>query len=143
MLEEVGPQKHGLDISLKVIAGLKDTLESCISLVSMPCVEDLVVGVYPGLQRFHLEASEQDAHKFRNEQLLRFTCILFSVISAASSFSSMETEVLKAVAIKLRSTDIKGSVYCMIALWRISIYRVSTCSCKWISRSRLGFSFSR
>jgi hypothetical protein len=66
MLEEVGPQKHRLDISLKVIAGLKDTLESCISLVSMPCVEDLVVGVYPGLQRFQLEA----AHKmhFSNEK---------------------------------------------------------------------------
>jgi len=54
MLEEVGPQKHGLDISLKVIARLKDTLESGISLVSMPSVEDLVVGVYPGLQRFQL-----------------------------------------------------------------------------------------
>lgn len=59
MLEEVGPQKHGLDISLKLIAGLKDTLERCISLVSMPCIKDLVVGVYPGLQRFQLEAKQK------------------------------------------------------------------------------------
>jgi len=65
MLEEVGPQKHGLDISLKAIAGLKDTLESCISLVSMPCVEDLVVGVYPGLQRFQLEAAHKMHTNFR------------------------------------------------------------------------------
>ena len=65
MLEEVGPQKHGLDISLKVIARLKDTLESGISLVSMPSVEDLVVGVYPGLQRFQLEAAHKMHTNFR------------------------------------------------------------------------------
>ena len=52
MLEEVGSQKHRLDISLELIASLEDTLESCVSLVSMPCVKNLVVGVYPGLQRF-------------------------------------------------------------------------------------------
>ena len=57
MLEEVGSQKHRLDISLELIASLEDTLESCVSLVSMPCVKNLVVGVYPGLQRFQLEAT--------------------------------------------------------------------------------------
>lgn len=65
MLEEVGAQKHGLDISLKVIASLKDTLECCISLVSMPCVKDLVVGVYPGLQRFQLEPRHKMHTNFR------------------------------------------------------------------------------
>jgi len=49
MLEEVGSQKHRLDISLELVASLENTLESCVSLVSMPCVKNLVVGVYPGL----------------------------------------------------------------------------------------------
>lgn len=43
MLEEVCSQKHGLHISLELIASLEDTLESCVSLVSMPCVKNLVM----------------------------------------------------------------------------------------------------
>jgi hypothetical protein len=58
MLEEVGSQKHRLDISLELVASLEHTLESCVSLVSMPCVKNLVVGIYPGLQRFQLEATQ-------------------------------------------------------------------------------------
>lgn len=49
MLDEIGSQKHGLDISLKLIASLEGPLEGCVSLVSMPCIQNLVVGVYPSL----------------------------------------------------------------------------------------------
>lgn len=45
VLEKVRPQKHGLDISLKLIASLQCTLESCVPLVSVTCVQNLVVRV--------------------------------------------------------------------------------------------------
>jgi hypothetical protein len=71
MLEEVGSQKHRLDISLELVASLEDTLESCVSLISMPCVKNLVVGVYSGLQRFQLEARD-NTQQSHNEQLQSF-----------------------------------------------------------------------
>lgn len=55
MFDEVSSQKQRLNISLKLIACLKNTLKSCISLVSMPRIKNLVVGVYPSLQKITYE----------------------------------------------------------------------------------------
>lgn len=49
MSDEVSPQKHSLNICLKLVAGLEGALESCISLVSMPCIQNLVVGINSSL----------------------------------------------------------------------------------------------
>jgi hypothetical protein len=59
MSHEVSSQKHSLNISLKLIASLERPLESCIPLVSMPCIQYLVVGVYPSLQKVNEEACKK------------------------------------------------------------------------------------
>ena len=141
VLEKVRPQKHGLDIPLKLIASLQCTLESCVPLVGVTCVQNLVVRVDTSLH--DVQISPAGVQYMLYKASLLGTCILLSVISAASSFSSRDTEVWKATAIKLRSTDMNGKVYRMMALCRMSLYRVSICPCRCISSSRFDFSFSR
>ena len=60
MFHEVSSQKHRLDISLKLTASLERPLESCIPLVSMPRIQNLVVGVYPSLQKVHEETGKKN-----------------------------------------------------------------------------------
>lgn len=59
MFEKVLLQKHGLHISLKLIARFQGTLESGISLASMACIENLVVGVYSSLYKFQKKDTQQ------------------------------------------------------------------------------------
>lgn len=71
------------------------------------------------------------------------TCIWFSMIKAASSFSSPATLVLKEVAIVCKSTEMKGAVYWMRALCLICSYKVSTWLYRCTSSNKLGFSFCK
>lgn len=56
------------------------------------------------------------------------TCIWFSMINAASSFSRPATLVLNALAIVLRSTEMNGFVYWISALCLTCSYKASTWS---------------